>query len=170
MGERQGVTKRLGVTLYRLAEVHRRRGLGVPVGSARVAAGGGMEGSGVFVGVVEGARERKEERGELHAGHRSGASIGRAGRRSGASCRRERRAREQAGGLLARSGRRGASTGTRGRLEVAGRRGVNGRVPCQALQSATLAGIRGFPASARAHLCLEAAGGVGKILGEPWML
>ena len=62
------------------------------------------------------------------------------------------------GGLLAWSGRRGASTGVRGRLEVAGRRGVNGRVPCQALQSATLAGIRGFPASARIHLRLAAEG------------
>ena len=48
-----------------------------------------------------------------------------------------------------------------GRLEVAGRRGVNGRVPCQALQSATLAGIRGFPASARVHLHLAAEGGMG---------
>ena len=77
---------------------------------------------------------------------------------------------EQVGGLLAWSGRRGASTGTRGRLEVAGRRGVNGRVPCQALQSATLAGIRGFPASARVHLCLAAGGGMGKSWRGPWML
>ena len=74
------------------------------------------------------------------------------------------------GGLLAWSGRRGASTGVRGRLEVVGGRGVNGRVPCQALQSATLAGIRGFPASARVHLRLAAEGGMGKSWGEPWML
>ena len=74
------------------------------------------------------------------------------------------------GGLLAWSGRRGASTGARGRLEVAGRRDVNGRVPCQALQSATLAGIRGFPASARVHLRLAAEGGMGKSWGVPWML
>ena len=53
---------------------------------------------------------------------------------------------------------------------MAGRHGVNGRVPCQALQSATLAGIRGFLASARVHLCLVAEGGVGKSRGEPWML
>ena len=79
-------------------------------------------------------------------------------------------AREQVGGLLAWSGRRGASTGARGRLEVAGRRGVNGRVPCQALQSATLAGIRSFPASARVHLRLAAEGGMGNSWGEPWVL
>ena len=71
---------------------------------------------------------------------------------------------------MACCGCQGASTGARGRLEVVGGRGVNSRVPCQALQSATLAGIRGFPASTRAHLCLEAAGGVGKSPGEPWML
>jgi len=52
VGERQGVRERLGVALYRLAEVHRRRGLRVPAGSARVAVREGMEGSGVFVGVV----------------------------------------------------------------------------------------------------------------------
>ena len=44
--------ERLGVAFYRLAEVHRRRGLWVPAGSARVAVREGMEGSGVFVGVV----------------------------------------------------------------------------------------------------------------------
>ena len=114
-------------------------------------------------------RER-EGAGRAHAGHRRGASIGRAGQRSGASCRRERRAREQVGGLLAWSGRRGASTSARGKLEVVGRRGVNGRVSCRALQSATLAGIRGFPASVHVHYCLEAAGCVGKSGSEPWML
>ena len=51
-GERQGVRERLGVALYRLAEVRRRRGLRVSAGSARVAVREGMEGSGVFVGVV----------------------------------------------------------------------------------------------------------------------
>ena len=50
--KRQGVKEGLGVALYRLAEVHRRRGLQVPTGSARVAVREGMEGSGVFVGVV----------------------------------------------------------------------------------------------------------------------
>ena len=114
--------------------------------------------------------EREEERGELQAGHRSGASIGRTGRRSGASCRRERKAREQVGGLRAWSGRRGASTGARGRLEVVGGRGVNGQVPCQALQSVTLAGIRGFPVSARVHLYLAASGGMSKSWREPWIL
>ena len=74
------------------------------------------------------------------------------------------------GGLLAWSGRRGASTGARGKLEVVGRCGVNGWVPYRALQSATLAGIHGFPASARVHLCLEAAWGVGKSCSGPWML
>ena len=44
--------ERLGVALYRLAEIHRRGGLQVPTGSARVAVREGMEGSGVFVGVV----------------------------------------------------------------------------------------------------------------------
>ena len=44
--------ERLGVALYRLAEVHRRRGLRVPTGSARVVVREGTEGSGVFVGVV----------------------------------------------------------------------------------------------------------------------
>ena len=44
--------ERLGVALYRLAEVHRRRGLRVPAGLAQVAVREGMEGSGVFVGVV----------------------------------------------------------------------------------------------------------------------
>ena len=72
--------------------------------------------------------------------------------------------------LVARCGRQGTSTGARGRLEVVGGRGVNGRVPCQALQSATLAGIRGFPTSARVHLCLAAGGGMGKSWGVPWML
>ena len=52
VGERQGVRERLGVALYRLAEVHHRRGLRVPAGPARVAIRVGMEGSGVFVGVV----------------------------------------------------------------------------------------------------------------------
>ena len=37
-------------------------------------------------------------------------------------------------------------------------------------QECDLAGIRSFPASSRVHLCLEAAGGVGKSPGEPWML
>ena len=44
--------ERLGVALYRLAEVHRRRGLRVPAGSARLAVREGMEGSEVFVRVV----------------------------------------------------------------------------------------------------------------------
>ena len=44
--------ERLEVALYRLAEVHRRRSLRVSAGSARVAVREGMEGSGVFVGVV----------------------------------------------------------------------------------------------------------------------
>ena len=44
--------ERLGVALYRLAEVHHRRGLRASAGSARVAIREGMEGSGVFVGVV----------------------------------------------------------------------------------------------------------------------
>ena len=78
--------------------------------------------------------------------------------------------REQVGSPLAWSGCRGASTGAWGRLEVVGGRGVNGRVPCQALQSATLAGIRGFPTFARVQLRLAAVGGVGKSWGEPWML
>ena len=52
VGERQGVREGLGVALYRLAEVHRRRGLRVPAGSARVSVRKGMEGSGVFVRVV----------------------------------------------------------------------------------------------------------------------
>ena len=78
--------------------------------------------------------------------------------------------REQVGNLLAWSGCRGASTGARGRLEVVGGCGVNGRVLCQALQSTTLAGIRGFPTSARVHLCLAAGGAMGKIWIEPWML
>ena len=72
------------------------------------------------------------------------------------------------GGMLAWSGRRGASIGAR--LEVVGGLGVNGRVPCQALQSVTLAGIRGFPASAHVHLCLAAGGGMGKSWREAWML
>ena len=49
-------------------------------------------------------------------------------------------------------------------------RGVNGRMPCQALQSATFAGIRSFPLSARVHLCLAAGGGMGKSWRQPWML
>ena len=52
VGERQGVREGLGVALYRLAEVHRRRGLRVPAGSARLAVREGMERSRVFVGVV----------------------------------------------------------------------------------------------------------------------
>ena len=52
VGERQGVREGLGVALYRLAEVHHGCGLRVPAGSARVAVREGMEGSGVFVGVV----------------------------------------------------------------------------------------------------------------------
>ena len=78
--------------------------------------------------------------------------------------------REQVGSLLAWSGHRGASTGARGRLEVVGGHGLNGRVPCQALQSAPLAGIRGFPASTRIHLRMAAEGGMGKSWGVPWML
>ena len=52
VGERHGVRERLRVALYRLAEVHRGRGLRVPTGSARVAVREGMEGSGLFVGMV----------------------------------------------------------------------------------------------------------------------
>ena len=52
VGERQGVREGLGGALYRLVEVHHRRGLWVPAGSARVAVREGMKGSGVFVGVV----------------------------------------------------------------------------------------------------------------------
>ena len=52
VGERQGVREGLRVALYRLAEVHRRRGLRVPAGLAWVAIREGTEGSGVFVGVV----------------------------------------------------------------------------------------------------------------------
>ena len=44
--------ERLGVTLYGLAEVHHRRGLWELAGSVWVAVREGMEGSGVFVGVV----------------------------------------------------------------------------------------------------------------------
>ena len=47
-----GEERRARGALYRLAEVHRRRGLRVPAGSARVAVREGMKGSGVFVGVV----------------------------------------------------------------------------------------------------------------------
>ena len=50
--ERQGVRERLEVVLYRLVEVHHRRGLRVPAGSARVVVREGMKGPGVFVGVV----------------------------------------------------------------------------------------------------------------------
>ena len=37
-----------------------------------------------------------------------------------------------------------ASTGARGRLEVVGGRGVNGRLLCLALQSKQMAGVRGL--------------------------
>ena len=80
------------------------------------------------------------------------------------------REKEEGARGVACCGCRGVSTGVRGRPEVVGGRGVNGRVPCQALQSATLAGIRSFPASARVHLRLATEGGVGKSWGEPWML
>ena len=53
---------------------------------------------------------------------------------------------------------------------MVGGRGVNSRVPCQSLQSVTLAGIRGFPVSTGVHLRLVAEGGMGKSWGEPWML
>ena len=46
VGERQGVREGLGVALYRLAEVHRRRGLRVTAGSARVAVREGKEARG----------------------------------------------------------------------------------------------------------------------------
>ena len=52
VGERQGVREMLGVVLYRLAEVHHRHGLRAFTGPARVAVREGMEGSGVYVGVV----------------------------------------------------------------------------------------------------------------------
>ena len=56
--------------------------------------------------------------------------------------------------MVACCGRRGTSTGARGRLEVVGGRGVNGRLLCLALQSASLAGIRGFSARTRASTCV----------------
>ena len=93
---------------------------------------------------------------------------------SGAALWRELEEREKGAGASGRHAGvertlRGIDWPT-GRLEVVGGRGVNSRVPCQVLQSATLAGIRGFPASTRIHLRMPAEGGVGKSWGEPWML
>ena len=55
---------------------------------------------------------------------------------------------------MACCGRRGTLTGARGRLEVVGGRGVNGRERDDVLQSASLAGIRGFSARTRASTCV----------------
>ena len=143
MGERQGVRERLGVALYRLAEVHRRRGLRASAGSAWVAVREEMEGSGVFVRVVQGAREREEERDELRVEPRNRMRIGGLGRLWARAAWAGQRGEGggQRGGVLQTSRhldwRKGEARGGRGR-------GVNARVLCHALQSMQMAGIRGF--------------------------
>ena len=56
--------------------------------------------------------------------------------------------------MVACCGRRGTSTGARVRLEVVGERGVNGREHADVLQSAQMAGIRGFSVRTRVSTCV----------------
>ena len=65
-----------------------------------------------------------------------------------------RREKEEGARGMACCGRRGVSTGVRGRPEVVGGCGVNGRERDDVLQSASLAGIRGFSARTRAPTCV----------------
>ena len=75
-----------------------------------------------------------------------------AGARANGGSRREK---EEGARGVACCGRRGVSTGVRGRPEVVGGRGVDGRERDDVLQSASLAGIRGFSARTRASTCVK---------------
>ena len=100
------------------------------------------------------SRERKEGAGTSQR-HRACEAAHWSPRAAGARARGgSRRKREEGASTVACCGRRGTSTGARGRLEVVGGRGVNGRLLCLALQSASLAGIRGFSARTRASTCV----------------
>ena len=56
--------------------------------------------------------------------------------------------------MVACCGRRGTSTGARGRLEVVGERGVNCREHADVLQSMQMAGTRGFFSRPHASTCV----------------
>ena len=66
--------------------------------------------------------------------------------------------------MMACCGRRGTSTGSRVRLEVVGERGVNGREHADVLQSAQMAGTRGFSSFPHAPTCVwQLQGGVNNV-------
>ena len=65
-----------------------------------------------------------------------------------------RRKREEGASSVACCGRRGTSTGARGRLEVVGGQCVNGREHADVLQSASLAGMCGFFPRPRVATCV----------------
>ena len=76
---------------------------------------------------------------------------------------RERRGEEGAcTAVVLRTSR--TSTGARGRLEVVGGRGVNGREHADVLQSAQMAGTRGFFSHPHAPTCVwQLQGGVNNV-------
>ena len=100
---------------------------------------------GAFVGMVYGQGKGEKERGELRGEPRAHTRIGGSGGSGHARQGQDREGKEGAS-MVACCGRRGTSTGARGRLEVVGGRGVKGRLLCLALLSMSLAGIRGFSA------------------------
>ena len=111
---------------------HRRRGARVAAATAREARREGKGLSTVFVGVEWGAKKREEERCELHAATGAPQALAEPGGSGHARHGQDREGKEGAS-AVACCERRGTSTGARGRLEVVGGRGVNGRLLCLAL-------------------------------------
>ena len=100
------------------------------------------------------SRERKEGAGTGQR-HRACEAAHWSPRAAGARARGgSRRKREEGASTVACCGRRGTSTGARGRLEVVGGRGVNGREHADVLQSAQMAGTRGFFSRPHAPTCV----------------
>ena len=110
--------------------------------------------SGAFVEMVYDQGKGEKERGALRVEPRARTRIGGSGGSGHARHGQDREGKEGAS-VVACCGRRGTSTGARGRLEAVEGRGVNGRLLCLALQSASLAGIRGFSARTRVSTCVQ---------------
>ena len=134
-----------GVALNSRPVAHGGRGARVATATAREARREGVRLSTAFVGVVQ-VGEEKRARSEARACEHAHWSSRAAGARAKGGSRREK---EEGARGVACCGCRGVSTSVRGRTEVVGGRSVNGRERDDVLQSASLAGIRGF--SARTH-------------------
>ena len=112
-----------------------------------------MSVSGAFMEEVHAHKKGEKEQGELRVEPRARTALAGSGGSRHARHGQDRGGKEGAS-AVACCGRRGTSTGARGRLEVVGGRGVNGREHADVLQSAQMAGPRGFSSRPHAPTCV----------------